>query len=86
MPAVTAATIALDVPTKALDWDIPGSGGSIMGRSTGALISFFGATPVAQRATGNNTALTTGATTTVQLAVLTEIQTTLVNLGLMPST
>ena len=60
--------------------------GTQMGQSTTDLIGFYGKTPVVQRATGNNTLLTTGATTTVQTAVLIEIQATLVALGLMPAT
>ncbi|MGH6737588.1 MAG: hypothetical protein ACREDY_00890 [Bradyrhizobium sp.] len=79
---VTAATIPLDSPNKQLSW----LGGSLLGQGITDTIGFYGLTvPVAQRAAGNNTALTASSTTTVQLAVLTEIQTTLVDLGLMPS-
>lgn len=61
--------------------------GMVHGSAITDLIGFYGvATPVAQRATGNNTLLTTGATTTVQTAVLIEIQATLVALGIMPAT
>jgi hypothetical protein len=60
--------------------------GEQLGQATTDLIGFYGKTPLAQRATGNNTLLTTGATTTVQTAVLIEIQATLVGLGLMPAT
>lgn len=60
--------------------------GSNFGSATDDKIGFYGKTPVAQRATGNNTLLTTGSTTTVQLAVLTEIQATLVANGMMPAT
>lgn len=60
--------------------------GEIFGPVTTSRISFFGKTPVALRATGNNTLLTAGATTTVQTAVMIEIQATLVALGLMPAT
>jgi hypothetical protein len=60
--------------------------GSRFGSTTADKIAFYGGTPTAQRATGSNTLLTTGATTTVQTAVLIEIQATLVALGMMPST
>lgn len=60
--------------------------GSNFGSSITEKIAFYGKTPIAQRATGNNTLLTTGATTTVQTAVMIEIQATLVGLGLMPAT
>jgi hypothetical protein len=60
--------------------------GGRFGNSTTDKICFYGGTPAAQRATGNNTLLTTGATTTVQTAVLIEMQATLVGLGLMPAT
>lgn len=60
--------------------------GARFGNSTADKICFYGGTPVAQRATGSNTLLTTGATTTVQTAVLIEIQATLVALGMMPAT
>jgi len=63
-----------------------GPDGSDFGQSITDKIAFYGATPIAQRATGSNTLLTTGATTTVQTAVLIEIQATLVALGLMPAT
>jgi len=85
MPAVVATTIALDAVHSQVDNE--DFGGVVLGRTTTSLIGFYGVTTCrAQRSTGNNTALTTGANATVQLAVLTEIQTTLVNLGLMPST
>ena len=85
MAVVTAATLALDVATRQLSDQNPT--GTLLGASTTDKIGFYGvATPVAQRAAGSNTVLTTGATTTVQLAVLTEIQATLVALGLMPAT
>jgi hypothetical protein len=60
--------------------------GQLLGASITDPIGFYGKTPVAQRATGSNTLLTTGATTTVQTAVLIEIQATLVANGLMPAT
>lgn len=60
--------------------------GSTFGKNTSSKITFYGGTPVAQRATGSNTLLTTGATTTVQTAVLIEIQATLVANGMMPAT
>jgi hypothetical protein len=61
--------------------------GKVYGSSATDPIGFYGVTtPVAQRATGSNTLMTTGATTTVQTAVLIEIQATLVALGLMPAT
>jgi hypothetical protein len=83
--ATTAQAIPLDVSTKQLSDQ--GSAGTILGASVTDKIGFYGLmTGVAQRTTGNNTALTATPTTTVQLAVLTEIQATLVALGLMPST
>jgi HAMP domain-containing protein len=85
MAVVTAATIALDKTTQQVDAGDPT--GSVFGASTTSKIGFYGvATPVAQRAAGSNTALTTASTTTVSLAVLTEIQETLIALGLMPAT
>lgn len=60
--------------------------GELLGKDTTTKIGFYGGTPVVQRATGNNTLLTTGATTTVQTAVLIEIQATLVANGMMPAT
>lgn len=81
----TAQSIPLDVSTKQLSDQ--NTVGTLLGASPADKIGFFGiGTPVAQRAAGNNTALTTTPTTTAQLAVLTEIQTTLVNLGIMPTT
>lgn len=83
--ATTAQAIPLDVSTKQLSDG--NTTGTLLGTGPTDKIGFFGvATPVAQRATGNNTAFTSGMTTTVQAAVISEIQTTLINLGLMPAT
>lgn len=60
--------------------------GTRFGGATTDLIAFYGQTPTAQRAAGNNTAITTGATLTSAVASIIEIRTTLVNLGLMPAT
>jgi hypothetical protein len=60
--------------------------GTVFGVATTSPIGFYGKTPVAQRATGNNTALTTTPTTTAVATAVVEIQATLVGLGLMPAT
>lgn len=61
--------------------------GMRLGSAVTDKIGFYGiATPVVQRAAGSNTVVTSGSTTTVQTAVLIEIQATLVALGLMPAT
>lgn len=60
--------------------------GEQMGQATTDLIGFYGKTPIAQRAAGNNTALTTTPTTTLVGTIVREIQATLVGLGIMPAT
>lgn len=60
--------------------------GQLLGASITDPIGFYGKTPVAQRATGHNTAITSGSSATAVATVLSEIQTTLINLGLMPAT
>jgi hypothetical protein len=83
--ATTAQSIGLDVSTKQLSDQ--NSVGTLLGASPTDKIGFFGvATPVAQRAAGSNTAYTSGMTTTVQAAVIAEIQATLIGLGIMPAT
>ena len=83
--ATTAQSLSLDVSTKQLSDQ--NTSGTLLGASITDLIGFYNVSPaVAQRTTGNNTSLTTGSTTTVIWAVTKEIQTTLINLGLMPST
>lgn len=84
MPAVTATTNSLNATSYQVGDEDPS--GMLFGQNTTSKLGFFSATPVARRSTGNNTALTTTSTTTTVLAILTEVQTTLVNLGLMPST
>lgn len=49
-------------------------------------IAFYGATPTAQRAAGNNPVLTAAAALTTVAASVIEIRATLVGLGIMPAT
>ena len=71
---------------------------AMVGNSTAALISFYGTAGIAQRAAGSNAVVPAGgvgvaaggwdtaAHRDTAIATINEIRTTLVNLGLMPST
>lgn len=73
-----------------------GSAGACFGFGPTDLIAFYGATPIVQRATGNNPALaayvtgafglSTGANMQQLLNTVIEIRATLVGLGFMPAT
>ena len=57
--------------------------GTTFGQSAADLISFYGVTTVVQPATTTQAAVTTGATTTQVGALVNELRTALVNLGLI---
>lgn len=58
------------------------SDGTTFGQDTADKISFFGYTPIAQRANATQATITAGATTTVCNTAVAEIQTLLVAYGL----
>jgi hypothetical protein len=57
--------------------------GCVHGRSAADKIAFYNATPVVQPAATAQSAITAGATTTSTIALLIEIRTALVNLGII---
>tara|TARA_R110000822_G_scaffold170213_1_gene310125 strand:- start:16922 stop:17143 length:222 start_codon:yes stop_codon:yes gene_type:complete len=59
------------------------SDGQSLGQSRTDLISFYGVTTIVQPATTTQAAVTTGATTTQVGALVNELRTALVNLGLI---
>lgn len=60
-----------------------GSEGVVLGQSATDKVALFGATPVVQPAATAQSAITAGATTTSTIALLIEIRTALVNLGII---
>jgi hypothetical protein len=57
--------------------------GTVHGRSVTDKISFFAATPIVQPATTAQSAITAGATTTSTIALVIELRSALVSLGLI---